>query len=182
MTDEPKAGSAPVEKACCEECKRFHRHFRTDCCKCRTSFGPTDIPEAPVDKAYKAYVLAVENRELRAELAQAKERIDERGALLAAAREEIKRLNKERERRKGSAVDRLHNVCEGLEASDAEREQAFAAEKAARERAEARVKELEENLRVEVNACKREEVRSDAHLVRVHELESLLASKEESNG
>ena len=50
-TDEPKAGSAPVEKACCEECKRFHRHFRTDCCKCRTSFGPTDIPEAPVDKA-----------------------------------------------------------------------------------------------------------------------------------
>jgi len=59
---------------------------------------------------------------------------------------------------------------------------AVRAEKAARAQAEARVKELAENLRVEANACKREEVRSDAHLARVHELESLLASKEESNG
>lgn len=41
-----KAGEPKQGSACCEECKRYHRHFRTDCCKCRTSFGPSDIPEA----------------------------------------------------------------------------------------------------------------------------------------
>lgn len=111
LAPEPKQGSA-----CCEECKRYHRHFRTDCCKCRTSFGPSDIPEAEPKQGSEEPIEPVteleaekstskilrnllvkaeaERDEARATKDMHKERQEEAWAAVAALRAEVEKLKR----------------------------------------------------------------------------------------